>query len=215
MYSFEPSEEQQMLVDAINRYAMNDLRVQAHDADEEAQLPPDLVEKGWELGFLQASIPEEYGGFGERSLVTGVLAVEELAYGVIIAPIFHLIWCSGAHFIFGYKIAFESILFFLTTQSKSISNIKIYNVFQSVISHPVEIFWYFFSINTFAIWSGCIINKFIRKHFFDIKYSCLRFDDPWYYLFTGKALLIESDVLNSKDITSFFESYGGVYISDV
>ena len=55
MYSFEPSEEQQMLVDAIRRYAINDLRAKAHDADEEASLPPELVEKGWELGFLQAS----------------------------------------------------------------------------------------------------------------------------------------------------------------
>lgn len=81
MYSFDPSEEQQMLIDAINRYAVNDLRVKAHDADEEASIPPALVEKGWELGFLQASIPEAYGGFGERSAVTGVLAVEEMAYG--------------------------------------------------------------------------------------------------------------------------------------
>jgi alkylation response protein AidB-like acyl-CoA dehydrogenase len=33
------------------------------------------------LGFIQASIPEEYGGFGERSVVTGALAAEEFAYG--------------------------------------------------------------------------------------------------------------------------------------
>lgn len=81
MYSFEPTEEQKMLLDAINRYAVNDLRVQAHDADEAHELPHKMVEKGWELGFLQASIPEAYGGFGERSAVTGVLAAEELAYG--------------------------------------------------------------------------------------------------------------------------------------
>ncbi|MBN1149127.1 MAG: acyl-CoA dehydrogenase family protein [Anaerolineales bacterium] len=81
MFSFDPSEEQQMLVDAIHRYAVNDLRAKAHDADEEAALPPALVEKGWELGFIQASIPEEYGGFGERSVVTGALAAEEFAYG--------------------------------------------------------------------------------------------------------------------------------------
>lgn len=81
MYSFEPSEEQKMLVDAINRYAVTDLRKQAHQAEEDNQLPPPLVEKGWELGYLQASIPEAYGGFGERSAVTGVLAAEELAYG--------------------------------------------------------------------------------------------------------------------------------------
>lgn len=81
MYSFEPNEEQKMLVDTISRYAASDLRAKAHDADEEFMLPPALVEKGWELGYLQASIPEDLGGFGERSVVTGVLAAEELAYG--------------------------------------------------------------------------------------------------------------------------------------
>ncbi|MCK4724282.1 MAG: acyl-CoA dehydrogenase family protein [Anaerolineales bacterium] len=81
MYSFEPSEEQKMLVDAIQRFSANDLRPQAHDADEENQLPAALIEKGWELGYLQASIPEEYGGFGDRSAVSGVLAAEELAWG--------------------------------------------------------------------------------------------------------------------------------------
>lgn len=81
MYSFDPTEEQQMLIDAIQRYAINDLRAKAHDADEEHELPERLVEKGWELGFLQASIPEQYGGFGERTAVTGVLAAEEMAYG--------------------------------------------------------------------------------------------------------------------------------------
>lgn len=81
MYSFEPSEEQKMLVDAIQRFSTNDLRPQAHDADEENQIPSKLVEKGWELGYLQASTPEEYGGFGERSAVCGVLAAEELAWG--------------------------------------------------------------------------------------------------------------------------------------
>lgn len=81
MYSFEPSEEQKMLVDAINRFASSDLRPKAREADEEAQITAKLVEKGWELGFLQASIPESYGGFGEYSAVSGVLAAEALAYG--------------------------------------------------------------------------------------------------------------------------------------
>ncbi len=81
MYSFEPTEEQKMLVDTVARYATNNLRPAAHDADEENQLPPNLIKKGWELGVLQASTPETYGGFGEHSSVTGVLATEELAYG--------------------------------------------------------------------------------------------------------------------------------------
>lgn len=81
MYSFEPTDEQQMLVDAVGKYAVNDLRAAARDAEEGGELPRRLVSKGWELGLLQASIPEAYGGFGERSAVTGVLAIEEMAFG--------------------------------------------------------------------------------------------------------------------------------------
>jgi alkylation response protein AidB-like acyl-CoA dehydrogenase len=81
MYSFTPTEEQQMLLDAVKRYADGDLRPAAREADEKAALSQELIEKGWELGVLQASIPEEYGGFGEYSALTGVLAAEGMAYG--------------------------------------------------------------------------------------------------------------------------------------
>ncbi|HET6595698.1 MAG TPA: acyl-CoA dehydrogenase family protein [Anaerolineales bacterium] len=81
MYSFEPTEEQQMLVEAVGKYAANDLRPAAREAEENGELLPKLVSKGWEIGLLQASIPEAYGGFGERSAVTGALALEEMAYG--------------------------------------------------------------------------------------------------------------------------------------
>jgi acyl-CoA dehydrogenase len=81
MYSFDPTEEQHMLVEAVGKYAVNDLRTAAREAEEGGQLPKKLVSKGWQIGLLQASIPETYGGFGERSAVTGVLAVEEMAFG--------------------------------------------------------------------------------------------------------------------------------------
>lgn len=81
MYSFEPNEEQQMLIDAVNKYAENDLRPNAHEAEESKSLSNKLINKGWEIGLLQASIPESYGGFGERNAVTNVLALEEMAYG--------------------------------------------------------------------------------------------------------------------------------------
>jgi acyl-CoA dehydrogenase len=81
MYSFTPTEEQQMLLDAVKRYAEQDIRPAAREADEKSKLPPVLIEKGWELGVLQASIPEEYDGFGEYSALTGVLAAEAMAQG--------------------------------------------------------------------------------------------------------------------------------------
>ena len=40
MYSFEPSEEQKMLIDAVGRYASSDLRPAAHEADATGALPP-------------------------------------------------------------------------------------------------------------------------------------------------------------------------------
>jgi acyl-CoA dehydrogenase len=87
MFSFEPSEEQQMLVEATQKFATRDIRAAAHEADERGELPRALIDKGWELGLLQASIPEEYGGFGERSAVTMALAGEELAYGDLAAAL--------------------------------------------------------------------------------------------------------------------------------
>lgn len=81
MYSFLPNEEQQMLIDAVRRFAESDVRPVARDIEEDAAMPADLVEKGWELGVLQASIPEDFGGFGDYSAVTGVLAAEEMGWG--------------------------------------------------------------------------------------------------------------------------------------
>jgi acyl-CoA dehydrogenase len=87
MYSFEPSEEQKMLIEAIGRFATGNLRPAMLEADEEKQIKPALIAKGWELGFLQASIPEEFGGFGEYSAVTGALAAEAFAYGDLAAAL--------------------------------------------------------------------------------------------------------------------------------
>lgn len=87
MYGFEPTDEQNMLIDAVRRYAEKDLRGAGHDADESGEFPPGLIEKGWELGVLQASVPEAYGGFGERSALTGVLAAEEMAWGDMAAAL--------------------------------------------------------------------------------------------------------------------------------
>lgn len=81
MLDFTPTEEQQMLTDAIRRYALNDLQPAAHEMDEASEIPESLINKGWEIGLLPASIPESLGGFGEYSAVTNVLALEELAYG--------------------------------------------------------------------------------------------------------------------------------------
>jgi len=81
MFSFEPSEEQQMFIEGARKFASKELRERAREADEHGELGASVFTSGWELGLLPASIPEQYGGFGDRSAVTGVLAAEELAWG--------------------------------------------------------------------------------------------------------------------------------------
>jgi alkylation response protein AidB-like acyl-CoA dehydrogenase len=81
MLDFELDEEQKMLVEAIHRFSESHVRMAFRDADEEGNIPPDVSQAGWEFGVLPTGIPEPYGGFGEYSAVTGVLALEEFAYG--------------------------------------------------------------------------------------------------------------------------------------
>jgi acyl-CoA dehydrogenase len=82
MISFAPTEEQQLIIDTVKRFAAERLRPAAHDADENRATPADLINRGWDLGLLPSAIPERYSGFGDtHSMVTGVLAAEELGCG--------------------------------------------------------------------------------------------------------------------------------------
>jgi acyl-CoA dehydrogenase len=82
MVSFQPSEEQQLIRDTVAAFAREQVRPQAHDADEHGAVPGDVIQHGWELGLVQSAIPEAYGGAGDtHSAVTGALIAEELAWG--------------------------------------------------------------------------------------------------------------------------------------
>ncbi len=81
MVAFTPSEEQQQLIDTIKRFAVNDIQPIAHEADENERIPASIIQTGWDIGLVQTAVPEEFGGLGEMSAVTGVLAAEALAYG--------------------------------------------------------------------------------------------------------------------------------------
>lgn len=83
MFTFTPTDEQQMLIDTIRRFNEG-VRKVAHDSDETGEAPAHIIAKGWDLGLLPGLIPEAYGGYAEEpGAVTGVLALEELAWGDI------------------------------------------------------------------------------------------------------------------------------------
>jgi alkylation response protein AidB-like acyl-CoA dehydrogenase len=82
MYSFDPTEEQQMIIDTARDFARKAMAPKAHDADEAKQLPDGFLEQAWELGLAVAAIPEKYNGAAmQRSALTGALLLEELGAG--------------------------------------------------------------------------------------------------------------------------------------
>jgi len=81
MLDFRPDEEQKMLTDTIARFARERVRKVYREAEEEGEVPEQLARAGWEIGLLSTAMPETYGGFGEYSVVTGALALEEFAWG--------------------------------------------------------------------------------------------------------------------------------------
>lgn len=99
MVSFTPTEDQQLLVDTIKRYAEKNIRAGAHEADEASEPDLEVINIGWKMGMIASALPEELGGFGEMSATTGVLALEELAFGEL-ATALHLMTPS----LFAYPV---------------------------------------------------------------------------------------------------------------
>lgn len=81
-FDLTPDEDQQMIVETVREFAAEILRPAAHDADEAAVYPADLIAKAAELGITAVNVPEDFDGIAEhRSTVTNALVAEALAYG--------------------------------------------------------------------------------------------------------------------------------------
>jgi alkylation response protein AidB-like acyl-CoA dehydrogenase len=81
-FDLTPDDDQKMIVQTVEEFADEILRPAAHDADDAATYPPDLIAKAAELGITAINIPEDFDGIAEhRSTVTNALVAEALAYG--------------------------------------------------------------------------------------------------------------------------------------
>ena len=80
LFDLSFSDDQQMLVDMLEGFALEVLRPLAHDADAEASLPAELLNQALELGLTHYGVGEVHGGMaGERTTVTTALIAEALA----------------------------------------------------------------------------------------------------------------------------------------
>lgn len=82
LFDLTPSDEQQMLREAIQSFATGELRKAAAAADTACAAPAELLKGAADLGITLMGVPEALGGAGnERSAMTNVLVAEAMAQG--------------------------------------------------------------------------------------------------------------------------------------
>ncbi|MGE0174737.1 MAG: acyl-CoA dehydrogenase family protein [Oligoflexales bacterium] len=77
-YSFEDSEELNLLRTTVRQFAEKEIAPRAHTLDEKEEFSLDLTKKMGELGLFGTIVPGEYGG-QDMDYVSYVVCVEELA----------------------------------------------------------------------------------------------------------------------------------------
>ena len=80
MIDFTLTDEQKDLRDLAHDFAAKEIRPVAWEYDRDSTFPHDVIKKAWDVGLMNAHIPEEYGGGGLGTL-DGVIIEEEMAWG--------------------------------------------------------------------------------------------------------------------------------------
>jgi acyl-CoA dehydrogenase len=81
MIAFELTEEQQMFRDLGRQFAGEVIRPIAPEADEQEEVPWEVLLKAAQMGLLNYMYPEKYGGGGVESLLTRCLVKEQIFWG--------------------------------------------------------------------------------------------------------------------------------------
>ena len=78
MISFEPTEDQVLMRDAVAQFAKSALRTRVRDFERRRAIPEDIQATAHELGCGMIALPESVGGQGQ-GMTTAVLLDEEIA----------------------------------------------------------------------------------------------------------------------------------------
>lgn len=79
-FSFELTEQQKEFQATARKFAREEIIPVAPEYDKSGEYPFPLIKRAWELGLINAHIPESCGGLGLGTF-DACLITEELAYG--------------------------------------------------------------------------------------------------------------------------------------
>ena len=77
---FKLDENQQMYFDMVTKFVKNEITPFAMTWDKEHAFPWGTIQKAWELGILNLSVPESVKGY-EVDVVSTTMIIRELSYG--------------------------------------------------------------------------------------------------------------------------------------
>ena len=77
---FSLTESQQMYVDLVSRFVRKEIIPHVMDMERDHVFPWEIINKAWEMGILNLSIPESVKGY-EVDIISTALIVRELSYG--------------------------------------------------------------------------------------------------------------------------------------
>ncbi len=77
---FNLTDSQQMYVDTVQKFVKNEILPDVMKLEQDHAFPQHIIDKAWEIGLLNLSIPESVKGY-EIDIVSSALIVRELSYG--------------------------------------------------------------------------------------------------------------------------------------
>ncbi|MFA4915990.1 MAG: acyl-CoA dehydrogenase family protein [Syntrophales bacterium] len=77
---FNLTENQQMYVDLVSRFVKNEITPHVMSLEKKHVFPVDIINKAWEMGILNLSVPESVKGY-EVDIISTALIIREFSYG--------------------------------------------------------------------------------------------------------------------------------------
>jgi hypothetical protein len=140
----------------------------------------------------------------------------EVARGALFALPVHLLTTLLAESL-GPSVDYEALALVLTGRIDPATPHGA-SALRAIADHPRWILSYFAGASAVGFVLGLACFGFVRTFYLDLRLNLLRFDNPWYYLLSGEAEIVQRldhESLNDQEIEAAKEDVGGVYISAV